>query len=118
MAVLRRAGHVSMFALQFDPAGELLVDTSREELQSLASIIRSAPVPLRIVAREFRQPDPRRNKEIAEHEIASLRKELGHLGTGLGRFDFLAAGSDSPRHTPETEAARAIYSSVEVEVRR
>jgi hypothetical protein len=75
-------------------------------------------VPLRIVAHEFRQPDARRNKEIAEHEIASLRKELGHLGTGLGNFDFLAAGSDAPRQTPATDAARAIYSSVEVEVRR
>jgi hypothetical protein len=118
MAVLRRAGHVGMFGLQFDQAGELLVDASREELQMLATIIRSAPVPLRIVAHEFRQPDARRNKEIAEHEIASLRKELGHLGTGLGNFEFLAAGSDSPRQTPATDAARAIYSSVEVEVRR
>ncbi len=118
LTVLRRAGHVSMFALQFDKNGELLVDPSREELQSLAAIIRGVPVPLRIVAHEFRQVDARRNKEIAEHEIASLRRELDHLGTGLGRFDFLAAGSDSPRQTPASDAARAIYSSVEVEVRR
>jgi hypothetical protein len=118
MAVLRRAGHVSMFALQFDPAGELLVDASREELQSLAAIIRGGGVPLRIVAHEFRHADAKQNKEIAEREIASLRRELDHLGTGLGSFEFVAAGSDSPRHPPETEAARAIYSSVEVEVRR
>jgi hypothetical protein len=118
MAVLRRAGHVGMFGLQFDSSGELLVEPSREELQLLAAIIRGAPLPLRLVAHEFRQPDARRNKEIAEHEIASLRKELGHLGTGLGNLDFLAAGSDAPRQTPATDAARAIYSSVEVEVRR
>jgi hypothetical protein len=116
--VLRRAGHVSMFALQFDKNGELLVDPSREELQSLAAIIRGVPLPLRIVAHEFRQVDAKHNKEIAEHEIASLRRELDHLGTGLGDFDFLAAGSDSPRQTPASDAARAIYSSVEVEVRR
>ncbi len=118
LAVLRRASHVSMFALQFDPAGELVVEASREELQSLASIIHNAPVPLRIVAHEFRQPDAKRNKELAEHEIASVRKALESLGADLGRVDFLAAGSDSPRQTPASDPARAIYSSVEVEVRR
>ena len=118
LAVLRRAGHVSMFALQFDPAGELAVDASREELQSLVSILHNAPVPLRIVAHEFRQPDAKRNKELAEHEIASVRKALGSLGADLRRVELLAAGSDSPRQTPASDAARAIYSSVEVEVRR
>ena len=118
LAVLRRAGHVSMFALQFDPAGELAVDASREELQSLVSILHNAPVPLRIVAHEFRQPDAKRNKELAEHEIASVRKALGSLGADLRRVELLAAGSDSPRQTPASDTARAIYSSVEVEVRR
>ncbi|HXA18245.1 MAG TPA: discoidin domain-containing protein [Thermoanaerobaculia bacterium] len=118
LAVLRRANHVAMFALQFDSAGELVVGASREELQSLAGIIHNAPVPLRIVAHEFRQADAKRNKEFAEHEIASVRKALESLGTGLGRVDFLAAGSDSPRQTPATDAARVIYSSVELEVRR
>jgi hypothetical protein len=118
LAVLQRASHVAMFALQFDTAGELLAEASREELRSLANIIHSAPVPLRIVAHEFRQPDARRNKELAEHEIASVHKALENLGADLGRVDFLAAGSDSPRQTPGTDAARAIYSSVEVEVRR
>jgi len=118
LAVLRRAGHVSMFALQFDRNGELLVDPSREELQSLAAMIRGVPVPLRVVAHEFRQPDSKRNKDFAEREIASVRNALTHLGADLARVDFLAAGSDSPRQTPASDATRAIYSSVEVEVRR
>jgi len=114
-ALLHRAGRVSMFALQFDANGNLLADRSKEELQSLASIIRGVPVPLRIVAREFRQ-DAKSNKEIAEREIASLRAALANVD--LARVEFVAAGSDSPRHVPESDAARAIYSSVEVEVRR
>ena len=118
MAVLHRAGHVSMFALQFDPAGELLVDASREELQSLARVIHGAPINLRIVAHEFRKPDAARNKAVTEHEIASLRVALENIHADLTRVDFLAAGSDAPRQTPSSEAARAIYSSVEVEVRR
>ena len=115
IALLRRAGRVSLFALQFDANGNLLVDASREELQSLTSIIRGVPVPLRIVAREFRQ-DSKRNKEIAEREIASVRAALANVD--LSRVEFVAAGSDSPRHEPESDAARAIYSSVDVEVRR
>jgi hypothetical protein len=117
-AVLRRAGHVSMFGLQFDPTGELLVEASSDELHLLAAIMRGVGVPIRIVAHEFRQPDAMHNKQIAEHEIASLRKAIESLGTGLGRFEFVAAGSDSPRQVPASDAARAIYSSVEVEVRR
>ncbi|HEX3577983.1 MAG TPA: discoidin domain-containing protein [Thermoanaerobaculia bacterium] len=115
IALLHRAGRVSLFALQFDANGSLLADASREELQSLTSIIRGVPVPLRIVAREFRH-DEKRNKEIAEREIASLRAVLASVD--LSRVEFVAAGSDSPRHVPESDAARAIYSSVEVEVRR
>jgi F5/8 type C domain-containing protein len=115
IALLHRAGHVSLFALQFDANGNLLADVSREELQSLASIIRGVPVPLRIVAHEFRQ-DSKRNKEIAEREIASVRGALANVD--LSRVEFVAAGSDSPRQVPESDAARAIYSSVDVEVRR
>jgi hypothetical protein len=118
MAVLRRAGHVSMFALQFDPAGELLVDASREELQSLVRIIHDAPINLRVVAHELRQPDAAGNKAITEREIASLRSALTNIHADLSRVDFVAAGSDAPRQTPSSEAARAIYSAVEVEVRR
>lgn len=115
-ALLHRAGRVSMFALQFDANGNLLADRSREELQSLTTIIRGVPVPLRIVAHEFRQPDAARNKQIAEREIASVRAALGPLD--LSRVEFVAAGSDAPRQVPASEAARAIYSSVDVEVRR
>jgi hypothetical protein len=115
IALLHRAGRVSLFALQFDENGNLLADASREELQSMASIIRGVPGPLRVIAHEFRQ-DSKRNKEITEREIASVRAALANFD--LTRVEFVAAGSDSPRQVPESDAARAIYSSVDVEVRR
>ena len=105
-----------MFALQFDANGNLLTDSSKEELQTLAAIVRGVPVPLRIVAHEFRQADAARNKQIAEREIASVRQALAQLD--LSRVEFIAAGSDAPRQVPASDAARAIYSSVDVEVRR
>jgi hypothetical protein len=116
--ILRRAGHVSMFGLQFGADGQLLGDASREELQALANIGIGASVPLRIVAHEFRQPDAKRNKAVAEREIASLRDALAKLGYDSTHVEWIAAGSETPRQTPESNAARAIYSSVEVEVRR
>jgi hypothetical protein len=115
IALLHRAGRVSLFALQFDANGNLLADASRDELQSLASVIRGVPVALRIIAHEFRY-DAKRNKEITQREIASVRAALANVD--LTRVAFVAAGSDSPRQVPESDAARAIYSSVDVEVRR
>jgi hypothetical protein len=117
LALLHRANHVALFGLQFDKSGNLLLDASREELQSLLKTIRAAP-PIDIVAHEFRQPDARRNKEIAQREIDSVKAALVSLGADMSRIAFLAAGSDDPRHKPESEIAAAVYSSVEVEVRR
>jgi hypothetical protein len=117
LAVLHRAGRVSLFALQFDATGQLDANASREALQSILAIARVAP-PVVLVAHEFRQTDARRNKELAQREIDSLKAALIPLGADLSRISFLAAGSDNPRHIPETDVARAIYSSVEMEVRR
>jgi hypothetical protein len=117
LALLHRANHVALFGLQFDASGNLLLDPSREELQSLLKIIRAAP-PIDVVAHEFRQLDAQRNKEIAQHEIDSVKAALANLGADMSRILFRAAGSDDPRHKPESEIAAALYSSVEVEVRR
>ncbi len=117
LALLHRANHVALFGLQFDASGNLLTGPSREELQSLLKIIRAAP-PIDVVAHEFRQPDARRNKEIAEREIDSVKGALAGLGADMSRLRFRAAGSDDPRQKIESEIAAAIYSSVEVEVRR
>jgi hypothetical protein len=117
LALLHRANRVGLFGLQFDASGNLLLEASREELQSLLKIIHAAP-PIDIVAHEFRQPDARRNKEIAQREIDSLKAALVSLSADVSRISFRAAGSDDPRQQPEREIAAAVSSSVEVEVRR
>jgi F5/8 type C domain len=117
LALLHRAGRVSLFALQFDPSGRLLTEASLDELQSLAKLVRVTP-PLTLVAHEFRQPNARRNQDVAQREIDSVKEALVHLGADISHISFRAAGSDQPRQTPATDAARAIYSSVDVEVRR
>jgi hypothetical protein len=116
LALLHRSGRVSLFALQFDAGGTLIVDSSRDELNALRALILAVPIPLRITAHEFRQPDAQRNQEVSEREIASLRAALS--GADLKRVDFAAAGSSAPRQLPASDPARSIYSSVELEVRR
>jgi len=118
LALLRRIGRFSMFALQFDDSGVLRADASGEGLQSLATMLRNSKLALRIVAHEFRQSDAKHNKEVAEREITSVRDALAHRGIDISGLDFVAAGSDASRQTPASDAARAIYSSVDVEVRR
>jgi hypothetical protein len=42
-----------------------------------------------------------------------LRKQFaGH------NIEFVAAGSDNPRQLPVTESMRALYSTIDVEIRR
>ena len=72
IAVLHRAGRVSLFALQFDADGNLLADASREELQSLTSIIRTRSGAAS--HRRARVPPARREdatKRSPQREIAS-----------------------------------------------
>jgi len=118
LALLHRAGRVSLFALRFDAKGTLLTDASRDELQALAALLHNVPVPVRFVGHEFRGTDARANMRITEREVFSLREALTVLRADLKRVTFVAAGSEAPRQTPASDAARAIYSSVEMEVRR
>jgi hypothetical protein len=80
-ALLRRTGRYSVFGDYFPPGD-------------------------RIVAHEFREATPEKNKERARQELERL-----HV-TGV------AAGSEAPRQPPTTDAMRLIYSSVDVEIRR
>lgn len=80
-ALLRRAGRYSAFGDYFPPGD-------------------------RIVAHEFREPTPEKNRQRAQQELERL-----HL-------KGVAAGSDAPRQIPGTDAMRLIYSSVDVEIRR
>jgi len=68
------------------------------------------PPGTRIIAHEFREATPEKNKQRAQREIERLR------AAGLKDVTFVAAGSDAPRQEPVTEPMRLMYSSVDVEI--
>ena len=66
------------------------------------------------MAHEFRFPTPQQNREATERALAPLRKQFANV-KGL---TFVAQGSDAPRQDPVTESMRALYSTIELEIRR
>ena len=103
VALLRRVGRYSVFA------------AGAEGVDHLAKLLASLRVPARIVVHEFREATAEKNKTRAQREIDSLRTALGERAAGV---TFIAAGSDAPRQQPVTEPMRAMYSSVDLEIRR
>jgi hypothetical protein len=67
----------------------------------------------RFVAHEFRFPTAKENHDAAERALAPWQKQFEGKN-----IEFVAAGSDNPRQLPVTEAMRALYSTVDLEIRR
>jgi hypothetical protein len=111
---LQRSGHVSLYGIRFHDDGTVDRDASAETIAWLVRFAASHPVQL--VAHEFRRGDANANRAFAQRELDSLRDELLHAGAT--NVTFVARGSDAPRQIPDTDTARAIYSTVDVEIRR
>jgi len=92
MALLKRAGRYSVFG----------------------GYVPHLTIPMQIVVHEFREPTPEANKQRAQRVADALAAVL-HAPPNV---TFVAAGSDSPRQQPTTEAMRLMYSSVDIEIRR
>jgi len=92
VALLRRTGRYSLYGLT-----------------DVKGMLKAFPTH-RFVAHEFRFPTAKENRDAAERALAPLR--------ALGGDAFIAQGSDAPRQEPVTESMRAMYSTVDVEIRR
>jgi len=110
LALMRRVGRYSAFGLRFRDDDTLDAEASRETIDLLAALLKRGPA--RIVVHEFREATPEKNKARAQRIVESVRAALTP-GTEL-----VAAGSDAPRQQPVTAAQRAMYSCVDLEIRR
>jgi len=93
------------------PAAAILERTGRLSLYGRTDL---PPLPpkmpqFRFVAHEFRFPTPTENHDAAERALDPWRKL---------NVPCIAAGSENPRQIPVTDAMRALYSRVDVEIRR
>ena len=102
---LRRAGRHSLYVLDAD------------EIRWLAAKLRQFPKS-RLVAHEFREATPAANRARAQRALDSLAKALQNAGVEPRGVTFVAAGSDNARQIPGSEAARELYSSIDLEVGR
>jgi len=114
---LKRIGRHSLYALRFAPDGTLDAAASEDGLKSLAGLLRESEKP-RLVAHEFREPTPAANRARAQRALDSLMKALQNAGIEPHRVTLVAAGSDNPRQIPGSEAARELYSTIDLEVER
>ncbi|HEX9492348.1 MAG TPA: discoidin domain-containing protein [Thermoanaerobaculia bacterium] len=92
LALLRRSGRYSLYG-QTD----------------VKAILKTLPT-YRFVAHEFRLPTGKENHDAVERALAPLRE--------LGGDAFIAQGGEAPRQEPVTESMRAMYSTVDLEIRR
>ena len=114
---LKRVGRHSLYALRFAPDGTLDATASEEGLRSLLGLLRETAKP-RLVAHEFRERTPAANRARAQRALDSLMKALQNAGVEPHRVTLVAAGSDNPRQIPGSEAARELYSTIDLEVGR
>ena len=103
---LKRTGRHSLYALD-----------SPEELAWLVEAIKRQPH-ARLVAHEFRERSAEANRARAQRALDSLAKALQNAGIDPRRVTFVAAGSDNARQIPGSEAARELYSTVDLEAGR
>jgi len=102
---LKRAGRHSLYVL--DAA----------EVQWLARQLKQHPN-ARLVAHEFREATPAANRARAQRALDSLARALHNAGIEPQGVTLVAAGSDNARQIPGSEAARELYSTVDLEVGR
>jgi F5/8 type C domain-containing protein len=110
---LKRAGRFPLYGLRFDDAGALVEADSAATLDMLAALARAKRY--RLVSREFRQANGVENRRHAQGRLDSLRAAMQRRGIDPARFDWSAAGSDSPPRAIENEIMRTLYGVVELQ---
>lgn len=114
---LKRVGRHSLYSLRFAPDDTLDAAASAGGLKWLAEAIKEHPN-ARLVAHEFRERTPEANRARAQRALDSLAKALQNAGIEPRGVTFVAAGSDNARQIPGSEAARELYSTIDLEVGR
>jgi hypothetical protein len=114
---LKRTGRHSLYSLRFANDGTFDAAASADGLKSLVALLRETPN-ARLVAHEFRERTAEANRARAKRALDSLAKALQNAGVEPSRVTFVAAGSDDARQIPGSEAARELFSSVDLEVGR
>jgi hypothetical protein len=108
---LERFGYFPLYGLRFDDAGHLSEQQSVATIDAIIPYIH--PNKTRFVAHELN-----RNPAIGQTEMDTLRAALQKRGVDLTNVDFVPMGNREPRRPTFDDLTRAMYSSVEIQIRR
>ena len=106
---LRGRGRYALFTFRENDA-RAAIATIRDVLG------RAGKERIRLVSREFRQDSEDANVKVARQRLDALKSALQRAGVDLSRVDFETLGSARPHAPVATEAARMLFSVIEVEV--
>ena len=116
---LQRFGYFPLYALRFADDGTLDEDASGPELARVTKLILANPqLQIRFVAHELTHPTTPENLAVSQKRIATLRDALSRRGVPVAKLGFIALGEAQPRRAGTTPLIRAMYSSVDLELRR
>ncbi|HEX3108201.1 MAG TPA: discoidin domain-containing protein [Thermoanaerobaculia bacterium] len=118
LTYLQRLGYFPLYALRFSDDGTLDDDASSPELARIAKLIAANPqLQIRFVAHELTHPSAQENLAVAQKKIATLRDALLRRGVPA-KAGFVAVGQEQPHRAGTSPLIRAMYSSVDLELRR
>jgi hypothetical protein len=103
-----RHGYFPLFGLRFSADGVLDETASSLTLDQLASL----KTPMRLTAHDLEQP------VLSQKKITSLREAIARRGVDVRQVQFVAAGAANPHREAPVPLTRAMYSSVDLELRR
>jgi hypothetical protein len=107
---LQRFGYFPLYGLRFDDAGRL------DEAESAATLDRITPFlkpNVRFVSHELI-----RDPGTAQTKLDTLRAALQKRGVNLTGIDFVSMGNRDPRRPADIDLTRAMYGTVELQIRR
>lgn len=107
---IKRFGYFPLYGLRFDDAGRL------DETESAAALDRIIPFlkpNTRFVAHELIN-----NPATAQTKLDTLRAALQKRGVNLTGIDFVSMGNREPRRPADIDLTRAMYGTVELQIRR
>jgi len=118
-AYLHLFGYFPLYGLRFADDGTLDDDASAPALARVTKLLAANPrLQVRFAAHELTHTAAQENLAVAQRKIASLHDALARRGVDLPRANFVALGGEHPRREAATDLTRAMYSSVDLELRR
>jgi hypothetical protein len=107
---LQRFGYFPLYGLRFDDAGHLDEAESASTLDEILPLVKPNT---RFVAHELI-----RDPATAQMKVDTLRAALLKRGAKLNGVEFVSMGARDPRRPAGIDLTRAMYSNVELQIRR